>query len=108
MGEHYVAMDDFAYTKSIDINEFKAVVILHAFDKCLLHINETTVSNFLSWLNETEKIDPLEYSNLTYTPDFESLSQNFTFNDLSKQRFKDLNTLTAEVNKEVATEVRKY
>ena len=48
MGEHYVAMDDFAYTKSIDINEFKAVVILHAFDKCLLHINETTVSNFLS------------------------------------------------------------
>lgn len=108
MGEHYIAMDDFAYKQGIDANELKAVVILHAFDKCLLHINETTVTSFLSRLNETEKIDPQEHLNLTYTPDYETLGQNFTFNEQSKQRYKDLNTLTAEVNKEVAAEVRKY
>jgi len=103
-----VEMDDVAYKKGLELNEFKAVLILQAFDKCLLNINETTVTSFLSWLNETEKIDPQEHLNLVYTPDFETLSQNFTFNEQSKTRFKDLNTLTAEVNKEVAAEVRKY
>ena len=61
MGEHYVSMEDFAYKKGIDINEFKAVVILHAYDKCLANINSSTVVSFLSWLNETEKIDPSEH-----------------------------------------------
>lgn len=108
LGEFYVQMEDYAYKQSIDINEFRAFVVLHAFDKCLLNINSTTVTNYLSWLNETEKIEPVEYPDLVYTPDLALLATNFTFSESNKTWFKDLNALTADVNKEVAAEVRKY
>ena len=101
-------MEDYAYKQSIDINEFRAFVVLHAFDKCLLNINSTTVTNYLSRLNETEKIEPSEYPDLVYTPDLALLATNFTFSESNKTWFKDLNALTADVNKEVAAEVRKY
>ena len=63
---------------------------------------------YLSKLNETESIDPEEHPELILIPDFDSMSKGFVFSEANKTWFNEINQLTAEVNKEVATEVRKY
>ena len=74
MGEYYVEMEDYAYKQSLDINQFKASVILQAYDKCLANITGETSNLFLSRLNETDHIIPSNHSDLVLIPDFPSLS----------------------------------
>jgi len=59
-------------------------------------------------LNETEKIVPEDHPELILEPNFEIMSKNFAFSPANKTWFTEINDLTAEVNKEVAAEVRKY
>ena len=82
-------------------------MVLKAFDKCFLGINQTSVTSIVNWLNETDKIVAEDYSEIVLGLELERLAANYTFSETDKSRFNEINKLTSEVNKEVAAEMRK-